>query len=187
MTASDGTGARPLAESLEVREAPSWSSDGKWIAICADEEKAKPLFKVPVDGGAPVRLVDGVGAVVSNPVWSPDGRFILYSEGPGQASHRLRAITPEKQPFPVPELWLWYMGDRYRFMPGGKSLVVLQGTFSRRNFSLFDLDTGSLRQLTDLKPEFDMKSFDVSPDGREILFERTRENSDIVLIDLPPR
>ena len=88
----------------------------------------------------------------------------------------------------VPELSLWYMGDRYRFMPGGKALVVLQGTFSRRNFWMFDLGTGHLRQLTDLKPsEFDMKSFDVSPDGKQILFDRARENSDIVLIDLPPR
>ena len=186
--ASDGTNARSIAESLEVREAPSWSADGKWIAVCAVEEKANPLFKVPVDGGAPVRLVDGVEAVISNPVWSPDGRVILYTEGPGGASHRLRGVTPDKHPFAVPELSLWYMGDRYRFMPGGKALVVLQGTFSRRNFWMFDLDTGHLRQLTDLKPsEFDMKSFDVSPDGKQILFDRTRENSDIVLIDLPPR
>jgi hypothetical protein len=28
---------------------------------------------------------------------------------------------------------------------------------------------------------------DVSPDGKQILFDRFRENSDVVLIDLPPR
>ena len=135
-----------------------------------------------------MRLVDGVEAVISNPVWSPDGRFILYSENRGGASTRLRGVTPDKHPFAVPELSLWFMGDRYRFMPDGKALVVLQGTFSRRNFWTFNLDTGRLRQLTDLKPlEIDMKSFDVSRDGKEILFDRTRENSDIVLIDLPPR
>ena len=32
-----------------------------------------------------------------------------------------------------------------------------------------------------------MKSFDVSPDGKQILFDRYRQNSDVVLIDLPPR
>jgi hypothetical protein len=41
--------------------------------------------------------------------------------------------------------------------------------------------------LTNLRPEFRMKSFDVSPDGKTILFDRYRENSDVVLIDLPPR
>jgi hypothetical protein len=30
-----------------------------------------------------------------------------------------------------------------------------------------------------------MLSFDVTPDGKQIVFDRSRENSDIVLIDLP--
>ena len=30
-------------------------------------------------------------------------------------------------------------------------------------------------------------TLDVSPDGKTILFDRYRENSDVVLIDLPPR
>jgi hypothetical protein len=32
-----------------------------------------------------------------------------------------------------------------------------------------------------------MKSFDVSRDGRQILFDRFRENLDVVLIDLPSK
>ena len=100
--ASDGTNVRSIAESLEVREAPSWSADGKWIAVCAVEEKANPLFKVPVDGGAPVRLVDGVEAVISNPVWSPDGRVILYSENRGGASTACEASHPTSIPLRCP-------------------------------------------------------------------------------------
>jgi hypothetical protein len=45
----------------------------------------------------------------------------------------------------------------------------------------------ALRQLTNLQPGFETKSFDISPDGKQILFDRIRENSDVVLIDLPPR
>jgi hypothetical protein len=44
-----------------------------------------------------------------------------------------------------------------------------------------------MRQLTNLRPGYDVRSFDVSPDGKSILFDRYRENSDVVLIDLPPR
>jgi Tol biopolymer transport system component len=184
LMASDGTNTRTVATSLDVRDTPSWSPDGKWIAVVASEEGAYPLFKVPVDGGSPVRLVEGV---TSNPVWSPDGRVILYSEGRGAATLQVRGVTPDKKPFPLPEVWVGYIGNRYRFLPDGKSLVVMQGLLWRQNFWLLDLATGVRRQVTDLRPEYGTKSFDLSPDGKEILFDRYRENSDIVLIDLPPR
>jgi Tol biopolymer transport system component len=186
LTASDGTDVHRVAESLEVRGAPSWSPDGKWIAAAGSEGKANPLFKVPVDGGTPVRLVDGVSSVISNPVWSPDGRFILYSEGQGSATVRLQGITPDKRPFPLPDISVGNTGDRYRFLPDGKSLVIEEGVLWGQDFSLLDLTTGKKRQLTTLARQFVMRSFDVSPDGNQIVFDRYRQNSDIVLIDLRP-
>ncbi|HMG11658.1 MAG TPA: protein kinase, partial [Gemmatimonadaceae bacterium] len=42
-----GTGARPVAESLDVRGAGSWSPDGKWIAIAARQGAGIRVFKVP--------------------------------------------------------------------------------------------------------------------------------------------
>jgi Tol biopolymer transport system component len=185
LMAADGTGAHRLAESLDVNDAPSWSPDGKWIAVVAnDEMKANPLFKVPVEGGPPIRLVEGV---IHDPVWSPDGRFILYSEALGSAVHRLRGVMPDKRPFPLPEIWVRYAGNRYRFLPDGKAVIVMQGDGWRQNFWMLNLRTVQMRQLTNLLPGFDMRSFDISPDGKQILFDRYRENSDIVLIDLPPR
>jgi len=183
--ASDGTNVREVASSLEVRGAPSWSPDGKWVAVAATERKANPLFKVPVDGGAAVRLVSGEDSVISNPVWSPDGRFILYSEGRGSAMVGLKAITPDGRPFALPAIWVGNTGDRYRFLPDGKSVVISKGVLWLQNFSLLNLATGQVRDLTRLSRPFITRSFDVSPDGKQILFDRYRQNSDIVLIDLP--
>jgi len=185
--AADGTNVRELASSFEARGAPSLSPDGKWIAVTATEEKANPLFKVPVDGGTPVRLVAGVDSVISNPVWSPDGHFILYSEGRGSATVLLRGVTPDGHPYPLPEIWVGNTGDRYRFLPDGKSLVISKGALWTQNFALLDLATGRVRDLTHLNRPFITRSFDVSPDGKRILFDRSRQNSDLVLIDLPPR
>ncbi len=187
LMASDGTNVHRVVESLEVRGAPSWSPDGNWIAIAASEGSANPLFKVPVEGGPPVRLVDGLESVISNPVWSPDGRFILYSEGRGNATVRLQGVMPDKRPFSLPEIWVGNTGDRYRFLPDGRSLIVTEGLLWLQNFSILDLATGSQRPLTSLDRQIVMRSFDVSPDGKQILFDRYRQNSDIVLIDLPPR
>ena len=185
--AADGTNVRELANSVEARGAPTWSPDGNWIAVAAVDGKANPLFKVPLNGGAPVSLVAGVDSVISNPVWSPDGRFILYSEGRGSATVRLRGVTPDGHPFPLPEVWVGNTGDRYRFLPDGKSLVISKGVLWLQNFALLNLATGQIRDLTHLNRPVITRSFDVSPDGKRILFDRYRQNSDLVLIDLPPR
>jgi Tol biopolymer transport system component len=184
--AADGTNPRPLAESLDVRDTPSWSPDGKWLAVVASEAPGQPLLKVPVAGGTPERLAEGI---IYNPVWSPDGRFIVYSLARRGPWYQLKAVTPDKQPFRLPDIKVWRAGNRYRFLPDGKGLVIMReqgGGMRQQDFWLLDIATGRQRRLTNLRPGFAMKSFDVSPDGKQILFDRFRENSDVVLIDLPP-
>src|SRR5262249_32402838 len=133
---ADGANARPLASSLDVRDAPSWSPDGKFIAVAADEGDGSRLFKVPADGGAPVRLVDELSR---QPVWSPDGGLILYAKPSPGATHAVKAVTPEKQPHILSELYVLRGGDRYRFLPGGKQVVALLGDYLRQNFWIVDL------------------------------------------------
>jgi Tol biopolymer transport system component/predicted Ser/Thr protein kinase len=176
----EGTDVRTIAGSLDVRNAPSWSPDGQWIAVTADEGGGNHIFKVPAEGGSPIRLLDEISA---NPVWSPDGRFILYSGRQVGVMLPLKAVTPDGMPFPLPNLEVRTFAERYRVLPDGKGIVLLQGPFREQDFWLCDLATGSRRRLTKLKPGDSIRSFDISPDGKQILFDRFRENSDIVLID----
>ena len=69
-------------------------------------------------------------------------------------------------------------------MPGRRALIVLLGEMRHTNFWYIDLDTGERRQLTDFGLEFTIRDFDVSADGREIVFDRRREDSDLALIEL---
>jgi len=179
---SHGTSLRRLevGAALDVRGSPSWSPDGKWIAVTADPGGERRLIKVPVDGGAPATLTAGSPV---NPVWAPDGRLILYRVHQGPLS-TVKAVTPEGAPVSIPSLTTGVSGsDAYRFIPGTRSLVTLQGEVPAQNFWRVDLETGVRRQLTDLKPGLRIQSFDVSLDGKQILFDRWREDSDIVLIE----
>ena len=180
----DGTGVRTLAGSLDARGAPSWSPDGQWLAVGAKVGVGVSIFKVPVDGGAPVRLVDSVS---SSPVWAPDGSYIVYSGAPRARSVPVRAVRPDGTPHPFPPLVVDRVGDSYRFMPGGRQLAVKLGGFRRQDFWLVDAVTGERRRLTRLRPGDSVRRFDVSPDGTRLVFERVRENSDVVLIELPRR
>jgi Tol biopolymer transport system component len=69
-------------------------------------------------------------------------------------------------------------------VPGRAELVVLRGDIEHKNLWAFDLTTKNWRQLTNFDRDVVISDFDVSSDGREIVFERVEETSDVWMIDL---
>lgn len=63
--------------------------------------------------------------------------------------------------------------------------MILRGEIQHKDLWLINLETGAERQLTQFAPDFDVRDFDISPDGREVVLERVQERSDVVLLDLP--
>jgi Tol biopolymer transport system component/DNA-binding winged helix-turn-helix (wHTH) protein len=179
----DGTGARRIAEGLDVRGAPAWSPDGSRIAIAAIDVDSPRLFSVPADGGAPVRLGD-VYAV--DPVWSPGGDFIVFSGPDVGTNYSIGAVGADGKPRVVAPLVLSRGSRRLAFL-SERELVVLKGDMSYKEFWAVDLVTGAGRQLTTLGAGPAIVDFDVSPDGSELVFDRVREESDVMLIDLTRR
>ncbi|MBZ5636123.1 MAG: protein kinase [Acidobacteriia bacterium] len=185
MMNNKGSGLQPLAEMLDARGAPCWSPDGKWIAVGGNDGKKSGLFIVPAEGGEFKRLTDTVS---SNPVWSPDGTAIVYVGPVVGRVQPLQAITPEGKPVELPNLDMRYEGVRYRFLPKSNVLIYMQSVLPSQDFWMLDLATKKPpRQLTGFKDSAAMQTFDITPDGKHIVFDRLRDNSDIVLIDLPPR
>jgi hypothetical protein len=123
----------------------------------------------------------------SEPVWSPEGDVILYSGTPRGRSVPVHAVRPDGSPIPPAfgALVVDRLSDSYRFLPDGTGLVVKLGGFRHQDFWLIDLRNGARRQLTRLKAGESIGRFDISRDGRRILFERADENSDVALIELP--
>jgi Tol biopolymer transport system component len=75
-------------------------------------------------------------------------------------------------------------GERIRFTPDGKGLIYMQAATPWQDFWLLDLATLKARQLTRLNNPATMRTFDITADGKQIVFDRLRENSDVVVIDL---
>ena len=89
---ADGSELRRLSETLDIRDAPTWSPDNRWLAVTSQ----KRLFRLPAGGGGePTPLADNA----SLPVWSPKNDFILYSDtSPGGPTFPVKAVTPDGQP-----------------------------------------------------------------------------------------
>ena len=181
---ADGSELRAVAESIDVGGVASWSPDDKWIVTGGTDAKGPALFKIPVEGGgAPIRLVAGAA---KDPVWSPDGTLIVYAGVNVGGQSPLVAVRPDGAAVELPPIrFLATGGERYRFLPTGKSLIYMQGTRPSQDFWLLDLVTKKSRPLTHLTGSAAMRTFDLSPDGKQIVFDRLRENSDVVLIDRP--
>jgi Tol biopolymer transport system component len=179
---SDGTNARIVTDSLDLQGAPAWAPDGRSITSAADDHGVPHLFRVPVDGRSPALFVQEYSV---DPAWAPDGRFVVYSGPDIGTTFSVKAVTAEAAAHPLPALTLTRGARRLAFLPRARALVLLRGEIQHKNLWLIDLETGAERQLTNLSPDFDIRDFDVSPDGREVVLERVQERSDVVLLDLP--
>jgi Tol biopolymer transport system component len=178
---SDGTNARIAADSLDLEGAPAWATDGQSITSAANDHGVPHLFRVPIDGRPPTPFVKEYSV---DPTWAPDGRFVVYSGPDIGTTFSVKAVAADAAVHPLPALTLTRGARHLAFLPGGRALVLLRGDIRHKNLWLIDLETGAERQLTNLASEFDIRDFDISPDGHEVVLERVQERSDVVLLDL---
>jgi Tol biopolymer transport system component len=178
----DGTNARVVSDLLDLQGAPAWAPDGQSITSAAKDHDIPRLFRIPVDGRSPALLVREYSV---DPAWEPDGRFVVYSGPDIGTTFSVKATTAESASHPLPTLTLTRGARHLAFLPGGRALVFLRGEIQHKNLWLLDLETGGERQLTKLTPDFDIRDFDISADGREVVLERVQERSEVALLDLP--
>lgn len=178
----DGRTARALAPELEVRGAPAWSPDGRWVAVAAMLGEEPRLFRLPVEGGSPVQLGDDYAL---DPAWAPSGAFLVYTGADVGTELVVGAVNADGTSHVIPELRLSRGSRRLDFLGDDDSLVFLKGTLSQKDIWTVDLASGAERPVGTVGPGPIVTDFDVSADGSEIVFDRTGEASDIVLIERP--
>jgi hypothetical protein len=122
-----------------------------------------------------------------DPVWSPDGAFIVYSGADVGTTFPVKAATPSGARHPLPDITLTRGARRIRFVAQPPALVVMRGDMQHKDLWLVDATTGQERRLTTLPADFDVRDFDVSADGRELVLERVQERADVVLIEAGTR
>jgi Tol biopolymer transport system component len=176
---SDGGHARVIASTLALRGDLAWAPDSQSILGGIVREGEPRLARIFLDGRPPQPMASEYSV---DPVWSPDGKYFVYSGADVGTTFPLRASAPDGRPYGIPTLILT-RGAHPAFSRNSGSLVVLKGEYTHKNFWLWDPKTGAERQLTDLPSNFVIGDFDVSPDGTEIIFDREQESSSIVLIE----
>jgi serine/threonine protein kinase/Tol biopolymer transport system component len=177
---SDGGNARLVSGTLALRGDLAWTPDSQSIVGAILQAGEPRLSKISLDGGPPQPMATEYSI---NPVWSPDGKYLVYSGSDVGMRFPLRASAPDGRPYGMASLILTRGARRVAFAANSGSLVILRGEIAHKNFWLLNPQTGAERQLTDLPASFIIGDFDVSRDGTEIIFDRVQDTSSIALIE----
>jgi TolB protein len=183
----DGTEQKQLTSFAHVTS-PSFTPDGQWIFFAAyfPESQGYYLWKIPANGGDPVKLTD---FSVLMPALSPDGK---------QLACYARGVNPEGQPrLPMtlsllssetgkiekqfPELKFAPQRSALRWMPDGKSIsyVVTNGGVS--NIWTVSLSDEKTKRLSNWQTD-EIFRYAWSDDGQKVAFEKGLVINDVLII-----
>jgi len=177
---ADGTQARIVTGALALVGSPVWQPGGNSVTSSASVNGTPRLYRISLDGSVAPLSQD----YAIDPVWSSDGRFVVYSGPDVGTSFPLNAVTANGAPFPLPNLKLPRGARRVRFVDQDRAIVVMRGDIQHKDLWRIDLATGADRQLTRLAPDFNIEDFDISSDQRGIVVERIQDRSDVVLLSV---
>ncbi|MFB7892729.1 S9 family peptidase [Microbacterium sp. NPDC056044] len=108
VSAIDGAGARRLADSWDRWPSQlAWDHDDAALIVAADDNGRGPVFRVPLDGGAPVRLTDDDFAYAQVCVDRTTGDLVALRSSWVVPPHAVRiardgAVTVLATPAPAP-------------------------------------------------------------------------------------
>jgi serine/threonine protein kinase/Tol biopolymer transport system component len=180
----DGSSPKQLTFGTSESTWPAFSSDGKWVVYQHFEPNSPYLlWRVPIDGGTPEKMTDGV---VMRPAISPDGKFIAFWYNEGQQDSRWKLKVAQFDGgatfniFEVAPAVQVQWDSPLRWTPDGQYLVYVDHSGGIDNLWEQPIAGGAPKQLT----KFDdsrILAFDWLKDGG-LIASRGVITSDVVLI-----
>jgi Tol biopolymer transport system component len=179
-------GSSPKQLTFEATEStwPTFSADGKWVVFQhADPNNPYMLWRVPIDGGTPERVTDGISI---RPTVSPDGKLIAFwhNDQQGSSRWRLRVVQFEGgatvNTFDVAPTVQVQWDTPLRWSSDGRYLTYIDHAGGIDNIWGQPIEGGTPKQLTNFE-ESRILSFDWAKDGN-LVTSRGVITSDVVLI-----
>lgn len=175
----DGGGAKELVRNIDRNAGPQVSPDAQWVFYnTLDETGNSAYWKVPFEGGAPVKLRGKGYCLVS-----PDGKWLgcHYREPVFDAPAKLLVI-PATGGDPVRTLDLPRGLTKIHWSPGGQGFDFIADRDGIANVWRLSLAGDREQKLTDWQIQASLYDFAWSRDNKQLAVTRDMPKSEIILI-----
>lgn len=182
----DGNNSRQLtSDKNKFFFYPQTSPDSKWLIYNTSDDAGSFLWKLPIDGGEPVRLIEHEA---TSSAISPDGTLLAYFYRNRDSNSDGIAVIPIEGGQPIrtykvsESLFVWnpFLSPRLCWIGEGRVIAYLD-----ENGTIWSLpiDGGLPKQLASFKSgRLQIRSYDLSRDGKNIVYTRSSGVSDVVLL-----
>jgi dipeptidyl aminopeptidase/acylaminoacyl peptidase len=169
-------------------DAPAWEQGGTGFTFSADGNEVcyvsnhddveatstnKDLWIVPATGGAPKNITAANPSYDSNPVYSPDGKYIAYKtqRTPAYESDLIQIALYDRASGTstiLTDKFNNWVND-FTWSPDSKSLYFTGQVKGHAPMYKIDIDSKKITQVIDVKS---IDAFSLSPDGKWFIFPR---------------
>ena len=174
-----GGEVRRLTDDRSSAIVPSWSRDGRWVYYSTSEGSRPDLWKIPAEGGAPVKVSDGPMFEV---IESEDRRFFYYTR-----LYRADGIWRQPVEGGEPALLPGTEGVRDRHWEYHREGIYFVDGQSTPMLKFFSFAANRAAPLAPFPPRIVIgpRALTVSPDGKTIVYcQEELTLSDIMLLEL---
>jgi eukaryotic-like serine/threonine-protein kinase len=156
---------------------PAISPDGQWVFYTNPNYGYTGVWRVPLAGGTPELVVPSIAYKVAV---SPDGQFLAVAEEEQPTKLDQIVVMPISGGKPIKVFKDTSIGyGNLRWAPDGRSLIFVNSKSG--DLELLPLSGGSPQKLVERGAE-EIFSFDISADGKRVVYAKGTLISTLVLI-----